>query len=75
MGSREREGRLLSGGGWSAEAGLEGSDDSAGECGERVRALPALCVLAAVTADVEAGRRLELLSIELSVYSFRFAAP
>lgn len=71
---REPVGGLPPRGGGSAEAGLEGSDEAAGECGDRVRALPALCVLAGVTA-VDAGRRLELLSIDLSVYSFAFAAP
>lgn len=71
---REPAGGLPPKGGGSAEAGLEGSDEAAGECGDRVRALPALCVLAGETA-VDAGRRLELLSIDLSVYSFGFAAP
>ena len=71
---REPVGGLPPRGGGSAEAGLEGSDEAAGECGDRVRALPALCVLAGVTA-VDAGRRLELLSIDLPVYSFGSRAP
>ena len=71
---REPAGGLPPRGGGSAEAGLEGSDEAAGECGDRVRALPALCVLAGETA-VDAGRRLELLSIDLSVYSFGAGTP
>ena len=71
---REPAGGLPPRGGGSAEAGLEGSDEAAGECGDRVRALPALCVLAGETA-VDAGRRLELLSIDLSVYSFGSGTP
>ena len=71
---REPVGGLPPEGGGSAEAELEGSDDAAGECGDLMRALPALCVRGGVTA-VDAGRRLELLSIDLSVYSFGRGAP